>query len=215
MTTAVILPVKSFANAKQRLGDRFGGPERAALAAAMVEDVLIELAQVGLGPLVVVSGEPQALARAVDSGALTVIDDREDGQSAAALLGLARVRELGCERAMLVPGDCPLIDGRELRDLAMRAESLDVVIVPDRHGTGTNGLALAVEGEFEPQFGPGSCARHVEQAIAKGLVHEVIQVPSLELDVDTREDASALADALARHPGRARRTREALGRLAA
>ena len=26
VTTAVILPVKSFANAKQRLGERFGGP---------------------------------------------------------------------------------------------------------------------------------------------------------------------------------------------
>ena len=114
-----------------------------------------------------------------------------------------------------MPGDCPLIDAGELRELAGRAESLDVAIVPDRHGTGTNGLALAPAGGYEPQFGPGSCARHVEQAIAKGMVHEVIRVPCLELDVDTREDASALADALAQHPGRAPRTRETLGRLAA
>jgi 2-phospho-L-lactate guanylyltransferase len=215
VSTAVILPVKSFANAKQRLGDSFGGPQRAVLAAAMVEDVLNELAQAELGPLVVVSGEPRALARAVEAGALTVVDEREAGQSAAALLGLARARELGCERALLVPGDCPLIDARELAELMARAGSLDVAIVPDRHGTGTNGLALASAGGYEPQFGPGSCARHVEQAIAKELVHEVIRVPCLELDVDTREDASALADALARHPGRAPRTRETLGRLAA
>ena len=40
-------------------------------------------------------------------------------------------------------------------------------------------------------------------------------MPSLELDVDTREDASALAAALARYPARAPRTREALARLAA
>ena len=80
----------------------------------MVEDVLDELARAELGPLVVVSGEPRALARAADAGASTVVDEREDGQSAAALLGLARARELGCERALLVPGDCPLIDGREL-----------------------------------------------------------------------------------------------------
>ena len=215
MSTAVILPVKSFANAKQRLGDRFGGPEREVLAAAMVEDVLNELARTELGPLVVVSGEPRALARAVDAGASTVVDEHESGQSAAALLGLARARELGCERALLVPGDCPLIDARELGELMARAESLDVAIVPDRHGTGTNALALAPEGGFEPQFGPRSCARHVEQASAKGLFHEVIRVPCLELDVDTREDASALVDALARHPGRAPRTRETLGRLAA
>jgi 2-phospho-L-lactate guanylyltransferase len=215
VTTAVILPVKSFAKAKQRLGDRFGGPERAVLAAAMVEDVLEELARAALGPLVVVTGDPRALASAADAGAVTVIDDREDGQSAAALLGMARARELACERALLVPGDCPLVEAHELRDLAARAQSLDVAIVPDRHGAGTNALALAVGGEFEPQFGPGSCARHVEQAVAKGLAHEVVRVPSLELDVDTREDASALEAALARFPTRAPRTREALARAAA
>jgi 2-phospho-L-lactate/phosphoenolpyruvate guanylyltransferase len=215
VTTAVILPVKSFERAKQRLGDTFGGPERAVLAAAMVEDVLDELARAALGPLVVVTGEPRALASAADAGAVTVIDGREDGQSAAALLGIARARELACERALLVPGDCPLVEANELRDLAVHAQSLDVAIVPDRHGAGTNALALAVDGEFEPQFGPGSCARHVEQAAAKGLAHEVVRVPSLELDVDTREDASALEAALARFPTRAPRTREALARAAA
>jgi len=215
MTTALVLPVKSFVNAKQRLGDRFGGPEREVLAAAMVEDVLDELARAELGPLVVVSGEPRALARAADAGAVTVVDEHENGQSAAALLGLARALELGCERALLVPGDCPLIDARELTELIARAESLDVAIVPDRHGAGTNALALAVGGDFEPQFGPGSCARHVGQATVKGLIHEVVRVPSLELDVDTREDASALEAALARFPTRAPRTREALARAAA
>jgi 2-phospho-L-lactate/phosphoenolpyruvate guanylyltransferase len=215
VATAVILPVKSFANAKQRLGEALGGPQREELAAAMVEDVLAELARAALGPLVVVSGERRALSRAADAGAVTVPDEREQGQSAAALLGLARARELGCGRALLVPGDCPLIDGAELRDLAARSESLDVAIVPDRHGTGTNALALVPGGAFEPQFGPGSCARHVDQAEHKGLSHEVIRVPSLELDVDTRDDASALVEALARFPGRAPRTRDALGRLAA
>jgi 2-phospho-L-lactate guanylyltransferase len=211
MTTAVILPVKTFAQAKQRLGDALRGPDRAALAEAMVDDVLDELARAELGPLIVVSREP----RARRAGAVAVTDDREEGQSAAALLGLARARELGCERALLVPGDCPLIDGGELRDLAARAESLDVAIVPDRHGTGTNGLALTTDGRFEPQFGPGSRARHVKQARAKGLAFEVVPVACLELDVDTRSDAAALEAELGRFPGRAPRTRAALGRLAA
>jgi 2-phospho-L-lactate guanylyltransferase len=211
MATAVILPVKSFTRAKQRLGDRFGGPQRAGLARAMVEDVLDELERAGIGPLVVVSKEA---ALAVPA-AITVVDDQEQGQSAAALLGLARARELGCERALLVPGDCPLIDGGELRELAARAETLDVAIVPDRHGTGTNGLALGTDGGFEPQFGPGSRARHVRQAEAKGLSFEVIPVPGLQLDVDTRADASRLEAALGRFPHRAPRTRQALARAAA
>ena len=211
MTTAVILPVKSFANAKQRLGDALGGTERVALAAAMVEDVLDELARTRLAPVIVVSREPRALR----TGVVTVVDKREVGQSAAALLGMARAREMQCERALLVPGDCPLMDGAELQELAVRAEPLDVAIVPDRHGTGTNGLALTTDGRFEPQFGPGSRARHVEQARAKGLAFEVLQVPCLELDVDTGSDATALEAELERHPGRAPRTRAVLARRAA
>ena len=208
MTTAVILPVKSFAKAKQRLG----GPERQELAAAMVADVLDELGEAGLEPVIVVSREPK-LRR--PGAVVTVPDDREEGQSAAALLGIARARELGCERALLVPGDCPLIHGGEVRELAARAESLDVAIVPDRHGTGTNALALSTDGRFEPQFGPGSRERHVEQARAKGLTFEVMRVACLELDVDTGSDAAALTVALAQHPGRAPRTRAALAPRAA
>jgi 2-phospho-L-lactate/phosphoenolpyruvate guanylyltransferase len=211
VSTAVILPVKSFASAKQRLGERFGQPERAVLAQAMVADVLDELARTALGPLIVVSRQPDV----APPPAVTVIDDREEGQSAAALLGLARARDLGCDRALLVPGDCPLVDAGEVRELAVRAQALDVAIVPDRHGSGTNALALATDGEFEPQFGPGSRARHVQQAEDKGLAYEVISVPSLGLDVDTREDAAALESALARFPDRASRTREALARAAA
>jgi len=211
VSTAVILPVKSFASAKQRLGERFGQPERAVLARAMVADVLEELARTALGPLIVVSRQPDVAS----PPAVTVIDDREEGQSAAALLGLARARELGCDRALLVPGDCPLVDAGEIRELAVRAQALDVAIVPDRHGSGTNALALATDGEFEPQFGPGSRARHVQQAEDKGLAYEVISVPSLGLDVDTREDAAALESALARFPDRASRTRVALARAAA
>ena len=152
----------------------------------------------------VVSGEPRALARAADAGAVTVVDDR----GGRAVRGRARWASRGprswdASARCWCPATARSSTADELRDLAARAESLDVAIVPDRHGAGTNALALAVDGEFEPQFGPGSRARHVEQATAKGLAHEVMRVPSLELDVDTREDASALEAALARFPARA------------
>ena len=116
VATAVDPPREELRQAKQRLGEAFGGPERAVLAAAMFEDVLDELAQAALGPLVVVSGEPRALARAVDAGASTRgRRPRRTGSPRPRSLGLARARELGCERALLVPGDCPLSTPRELR----------------------------------------------------------------------------------------------------
>ena len=87
------------------------------------------------------------------------------------------------------------------------------MIVPDRHGTGTNALVLDPSGSFEPKFGPGSLARHVEQAQSEGLRYMITTVPSLGLDVDTGEDLDALVRALDGVHGRASRTRGVLRQI--
>jgi 2-phospho-L-lactate guanylyltransferase len=89
------------------------------------------------------------------------------------------------------------------------------VIVPDRHGTGTNALLLAPPGALAPSFGEGSFARHVALARAAGAALEVAEIRSLGLDVDTPGDLAALRAALAQRPGGAPRTRAALERMAA
>jgi 2-phospho-L-lactate guanylyltransferase len=186
MRTAAILPVKSFGRAKQRLGAAF--PDRPRLAAAMLGDVLDALRRVpGLDDLIVVSAEPV-------EGAHLVHDPEEAGQSAAALRGIAAAVERGAERVLLVPGDCPALDPAELTRLLERPEG--VVIVPDRHGTGTNALLLAPPDAIEPAFGPGSFARHAARAAAAGATVKVCALTSLGLDVDTPDDLAALRRAL-------------------
>jgi 2-phospho-L-lactate guanylyltransferase len=172
----------------------------------MVGDVLTALAQVsGLELLIVVTAEPAAARAAREAGAVVVHDPAEAGQSAAASLGVAEARSRGLERVLLVPGDCPALDPGEVGELlASRAE---VVIVPDRHGSGTNALLLAPPDAIRPAFGTGSFARHAALAGARAQVREV---PSLGLDVDTFDDLAALRAALAAVPGGARRTRALL-----
>jgi 2-phospho-L-lactate guanylyltransferase len=139
----------------------------------------------------------------------------ERGQSPAALTGLARATELGCERALLVPGDCPLIDPAEIDELLSdaRIDDADVVIVPDRHRSGTNALLLDPQSDFEPQFGPDSLSRHVEEAARRGLRHIVEPLPSLELDVDTNDDLGELIAVLEREPDRAPHTHAVLRQI--
>jgi 2-phospho-L-lactate/phosphoenolpyruvate guanylyltransferase len=195
-----ILPVKRFHRAKQRLSDALGADARAALAEAMVRDVLLALARVdGLERTLVVTGEPRAAALASFLGAEVVPDDRDAGQSPAAAIGIARAVELGAERALLVPGDCPALDPREVATL-LRANdgSPGMVIVPDRHGSGTNALLLAPPDVIEPAFGPGSRARHEALARAAGLEPIVEAIASLAYDVDTAGDLSALREELER-----------------
>ncbi len=214
MATAAILPIKRFDQAKQRLGEVLGGPAREALAAAMFTDVLTQVMQsASLEAVLVVSGEPDVQKIAGAAGATLIDDPVDTGQSRATLAGLARAAADGFERALLVPGDCPLVDPAELDLLLHGSPAADVVIVPDRHGTGTNALLLGSSGRFEPEFGPGSLARHVQQANDKALDHRVTPVPSLGLDVDTGDDLAALVLAIGDAPGRASRTHEVLSRI--
>jgi 2-phospho-L-lactate guanylyltransferase len=212
LKATAVLPVKRFAAAKQRLAPGMGGTHRAELAAAMLEDVLEAIgAARSIERTIVVSSEPRAIEIASASGAEVIADPDEGGHSGAALAGIARARRLGSATVVLLPIDCPLLAPRELERLLTGMPERYVAIVPDRHGTGTNALALSPPDAIEPSFGEGSCARHVVAARTAGVPFNVEELPSLALDLDTPADIVALTMALERDRGRAKRTAKALG----
>ena len=181
----------------------------------MVGDVLEALGAVpALDRVVVVTAEPRAAAAAREAGAHVVGDPVEAGQSDAAARGVSEALRRGAERVLLVPGDCPSLDPAEVSELLSGYAGAGVVIVPDRHGSGTNALLLTPPDAIAPSFGPGSFARHAARGAAAGAVVRVAHVPSLELDVDTPGDLAALQRALGRLPDAAPRTRALLERMA-
>ena len=220
MRTLAVLPVKSFGLAKQRLGEAVGVDHRRALARAMAGDVLEALGRVqGLDGVILVTAESLDLEAASSSArrfapSVEVVHDPEEaGQSAAALRGIRAAVERGAERVLLVPGDCPALEPDELAAL-LREPREGVVIVPDRHGAGTNALLIAPPAALDPAFGPGSFARHAALAHAAGARVRIGRLPSLELDVDTPGDLAALRAALAARSGGAARTRALLEAIA-
>jgi 2-phospho-L-lactate/phosphoenolpyruvate guanylyltransferase len=193
MVTIAILPVKSFPSAKQRLSSGLEPALRAELAEAMLSDVLNALAASELDEVIVVTAGDTAAEMARAQG-VRVVRDQERGHNAAASLGIQEAMRLGAGRVLLVPGDCPALDPGEVdRLLARPAAERSLVIVPDRHGTGTNALLITPPDALAPSFGPGSCGRHAALAEATGIRHQVVEVPSLALDIDTPDDLDALA----------------------
>jgi 2-phospho-L-lactate guanylyltransferase len=216
MRTAAILPIKSFGAAKQRLSPALAGGARQALAQAMFSDVLSSLKKVErLESITVVTADPVVDAASRGSGVTVIADPAESGQSDATLLGIRHALAAGYERVLLVPGDTPLLCPGELDSMLARAEDdgMQVVIVPDRHGTGTNGLMISPPEAFQPSFGTDSLNRHVTLAQEAGLKHSVEEVPSLSHDVDTPDDLDALADVLEGRRAVAPMTRGALRQL--
>lgn len=228
MRTAAVLPVKRFSRAKQRLGASVGERRRLELAPAMVADVLAALSECRLLELTIVVTSEESVADAARSiGALVLEDAAERGQSAAATTGMQRALADGFQRVLCVPGDCPALDPSELDVLlgsspaptrlnatAPGPRVCEVVIIPDRHGTGTNGLLLTPPDAIPPSFGPGSFERHRALARAAGADCRVEHPPSLLLDIDTGSDLSALQERLSGDPSRAARTRAVLARQA-
>lgn len=212
MNATAVLPVKRFDAAKQRLSAGIEAERRRELAGAMVADVLEAIGEArAIERLIVVTGEPLAQELAAEAGAEVVPDPEDAGHVEAALAGIARAEVEGAERVVLLAGDCPLLDPRELDRLLTGVPGSYVGVVPDRHGTGTNALLLSPPGAIVPAFGEGSRERHVEAARAAGIPFGIEELPSIELDLDTPADVIALTRELEREPKRARRTAKALG----
>ncbi len=214
MRTLAILPIKSFADAKHRLASELTPGPRRALAEAMFSDVLTALRRAReVDDILVVTMDHGAQQIAGGHGAM-VLDDTEEGHNEAAVRGIEYATEAEYDRVLLVPGDCPALDPAQLDAVIGEPfQSPSVLIMPDRHGTGTNALLLTPPGAVVPSFGPGSRERHVSVAHDAGAAVQVHDVPSLALDVDTPEDLEALRVSLAASHGGAAHTRGMLNQL--
>ncbi|MCU0314288.1 MAG: 2-phospho-L-lactate guanylyltransferase [Solirubrobacteraceae bacterium] len=217
MSVVAVLPVKRFDRAKARLAEGGLRPsDRVALATGMFTDVIEALGRTeNIDDVVVVTSEKNAEVLARSYGNQVISDGDEDGHSEAAQRGIDWAVGEGAFHALLLPGDAPLLDAAQLDHLVERlSDEPEVVIVPDRHGTGTNALFLTPPDVIRPSFGPGSRERHEQLAREAGAAVRIEDVPCLHLDVDTCADLDVLGEALGGAPKKAAvYTRDALARV--
>ena len=193
-TPALLVPIKAFSQAKQRLAAELTSEQRAQLARAMANHV-IRIAQ----PLevFVICGSQEVKDWAQQQN-IAVLDDAGAGLNEAVDLGMNHLRQLGFGQAIIAHADLPLATG--FGQLAEAGENNEIVLVPDRHGTGTNVLSLPVGCGFEFAYGAGSFERHLAEAQrlsqTTGLKVTVLQDQGLAWDVD--EPADLLPEILAK-----------------
>jgi len=190
MTLWAIVPVKPLRRGKSRLAGTLTEDERTALNQSLLEHTLKVLSALKeLDQVLVVSRDPHALTIARNHGAKTV---QEDGQPHlnTALARATVMAQVHSTRGILVlPADLPLLTPDDVRALIDRAAKPPVVVIaPDRHGKGTNALLMVPAGQIEYDFGEGSFQRHCERAKNSGARLEIVELPSLGLDLDLPED---------------------------
>jgi 2-phospho-L-lactate/phosphoenolpyruvate guanylyltransferase len=193
---SVAVPVKDLLNAKQRLAGALGPAERAALARAMLRDVLTALAAAQVDAVWVVTRDAEAteLARAFGATVLTEPENRGHTSAVAVAQACAVARRVRC--FLTIPGDVPCVTAAEIQALVEAAAGdRACVFTPSRSGLGTNGVALAPPDVMPLTFGEPSFENHLAAARTRGLVPRVLALPGLGLDIDAPDDLTALLDA--------------------
>lgn len=188
--TAFVIPVKRLFQAKTRLSGVCTPDERQDLCLDMLRHML---RAAGACPLVdlsaVVSPDghlKDLLAREFPSvGFLS-----EPGDLNQAAMAAARALASGGFSTMLFAlGDLPLLTSDELEQALLAGREHPMVLLPDRHGRGTNGMVLSPP-DLLPSFsfGVDSLAAHKAAAAALGLTPAVLHMPGFAWDVDTPDD---------------------------
>ena len=190
MTLWAIVPVKPLRYGKSRLAGTLTEDQRTELNRALLQHTLETLSEIEeVDGVLVVSRDPHALTVARSHGARTV---QENGQPQlnTALKRATVVAQVYATRGVLVlPADLPLISKDDILELVRRAQEPPVVVIaPDRHGRGTNALLISPPGLIEYDFGENSFQRHCERAKSAGARLEIVELPSLALDLDIPED---------------------------
>ncbi|MEA2824214.1 MAG: 2-phospho-L-lactate/phosphoenolpyruvate guanylyltransferase [Alphaproteobacteria bacterium] len=192
---AVLIPVKSFAQSKQRLAPYYSAADRAALAASLCEDFFHIVAEArGIDRVFVVSQEPRALAWARERGWETIVETAQISESHSVDAASRQCAEQGVDVLLRLPIDIPLVTPGEIEALFVEVENApSVVIVPSRDGTGTNALLRSPPTLFPSHFGPDSFALHLDEAKRCDARLLILRNPRIELDIDEIDDLRALA----------------------
>ena len=180
----MVIPVKAFSRAKARLAEVLSPQERADLSRSMATTVV---RAAGTLPVVVVcdDGEVRTWAEGLRAEGLDVevLWTPGLGLNGAVAAGVELLASRGVPTAVVAHADLP-----RATDLSIVLDGPAVTVVPDRHGDGTNVIAVPTASGFAFAYGAGSCARHVAEAERLGLGLRVLEDAALGWDVDRPED---------------------------
>jgi 2-phospho-L-lactate guanylyltransferase len=190
MSLWAIVPVKPLRLGKSRLAGVLSAEERAKLNHNLLEHTLQVLTQVPqIQHTLVVSRDPKALALARDYNVRTVREEGSPFLNKALRRATTFAQVYSPEGVLILPADLPLITAEDIQEMLNFSEEQPVVaIAPDRRNDGTNALLVCPAMLIEYSYGPGSFARHCDQARRAGAHLEICHNQHLALDLDLPED---------------------------
>jgi 2-phospho-L-lactate guanylyltransferase len=197
VSTWVIVLIKDFNSAKQRLQPALGPKERRELARRNAQ-LAVRAASAG-DRVLVVAGSDEVAALAEGWGAEVLAEPRQEGQNVAAARGIAKAVEGGAGAVLLLSSDLPLVTVEAIRDVLHSAARLDApvaVAIPAVGRGGTNALYLRPPHAIALHFGSDSLAKFRQEAHGRGVEFVVHHSDAMALDLDEPGDLARLRRAV-------------------
>ncbi|TAN33105.1 2-phospho-L-lactate guanylyltransferase [bacterium] len=193
----VIVLVKDFDSAKQRLGPALDPKSRRDLARRNASRAIRAAAAAERRLVVAGSDEVAALARQM--GVEAIVEPRQEGQNVAAKRGIAHAVEAGAEAILLLSSDLPLVTRKSVSEVlqaGVRLEGPVAVAVPAVGRGGTNALYLRPPDAITLHFGADSLARFRHEAEVRGVNFVIHHSDAMALDLDEPADLARLRRAV-------------------
>jgi 2-phospho-L-lactate guanylyltransferase len=197
MTTWVVVLIKDFDSAKQRLGPALGPKERRALAQRNAQ-LAVQAASAG-DRVLVVAGDDEVAELAKAWGAEVLLEPSQEGQNVAAARGITRAVEGGADAVLLLSSDLPLVtvdSVRKVLEAGSQVKGPVAVAVRAVGRGGTNALYLRPPGAITLHFGADSLAKFRDEAGRSGVKFVVHDSDAMALDLDEPGDLARLRRAV-------------------
>lgn len=196
MSIWAIIPVKPLRRGKSRLAGVLTEDQRADLNSRMLSHTLEVLQLIPeIEQTLVVSRDPAALTLARENGAKTLQEDGSPHLNTALRRAAAVARVYSTSGILVLPADIPLLQPSDITEILLRTVKPPVVVVaPDRHRQGTNALYQSPAGLIDFAFGLDSFQKHCERAEKANARLEILELPSIGLDLDLPEDLELLRE---------------------
>jgi 2-phospho-L-lactate/phosphoenolpyruvate guanylyltransferase len=197
----VLVPLRTVAGGKARLGEALDAEEREELVLGMLRRTLAVVAAWPAASAVhIVSPDPN-LAAVLGPTRASIVRQTGEGLNAGLRLGRDAALRAGARAVLILPADLPalevgsldrLLDAADAAFAAGSGRSLVVIAPSDARG-GTNALLLSPPDVIDPAFGAASFEAHVRAAASADVSLQVVTDHGLGFDLDTPEDLEVLA----------------------
>lgn len=189
-----LVPVKTFARAKTRLGSLLTREECAQLAAQMLLDVLRALNATPLiSGITLFGNEPQLAALSAGSGAQLLPEPPGDDYRKALGDVAAGLAAQGVRHLLVLPGDLPTLSAADVTQL-LESHTGGISLCPATRDGGSNALLLSPPTAIPFLYGPDSAKRHLEAARTMGVAARHTELAGFARDIDTPDDVHWLLE---------------------